>query len=118
MDTNEQMKSIKSSMESLLELDAALAQDCINYVFTQLNPESFVGKINPMEYQLLIKRAVKGLNTVIFLKHYSRDVVSKKAFQKAAGNLLILLYTRPLNGNDREMLLAEFKSKQPNIIKN
>jgi hypothetical protein len=114
---DKQRKDIQAAMNALLEMDARLAQDSINYVFTQLNSESFIGKINDQEYALLVTRAVSGLNNIIYLKHYSRDLVSKKAFAKAAGNLMILLYTRPLNGNDRDMLIEEFKSKQPNIIK-
>ena len=110
---DEQMKAIQSAMHHLLEMDEALALDCINYVFTQLNSESFVGVINPQEYNLLVSRGGRGLMKVIYLKHYSRDVVSKSAFASAASNLMILLYTRPLNGNDRSMLIEEFKSKQP-----
>jgi len=111
-----QRQEIYSSMQKLLEMDEALALDCINYVFTQLNSESFIGKINPNEYSLLVAKSIRGLDKVIFLKHYSRDIVSKKAFQTAAGNLTIMLYTRPLNGNDREILLREFESRRPAVI--
>lgn len=113
---DEQMKAIQSAMHNLLEMDEALALDCINYVFTQLNSESFIGKINANEYKLLVSRASKGLMKVVYLKHYSRDIVSKSAFSAAASNLMLLLYTRPLDGNDREMLIEEFKSKQPQLI--
>lgn len=103
---------IRESMESLLEMDHALALDCINFVFTQLNDQSFIGKINPAEYAMLVRNANRGLSKIVYLKHYSRDLVAKTAFQSAAANLLILLYTRPLNGNDRDLLIEEFKSKQ------
>lgn len=113
---NERKKNISDSMNHLLKMDSALALDCINYVFTQLNNESYMGKINESEYVLLVKRANAGLNKIIYLKHYTRDIVAKKAFQTAASNLLIILYTRPLNGNDRMLLLEEMKSKQPITI--
>lgn len=103
---------IQASMAALLEMDSALAMDCINFVFTQLNDQSFIGKINPAEYALLVKNANRGLCKIVYLKHYSRDLVAKTAFQSAASNLLLLLYTRPLEGNDRNLLIEEFKSKQ------
>jgi len=111
-----QRKNIQAAMDSLLEMDRALALDCINYIFTQLNSESFIGKINEQEYMMLVARAMRGLNDIIFLKHYSRDIVAKRAFQKAAGNLVILLFTRPLNGNDRAMIIEEYKSRRPQNI--
>jgi len=109
-------KAIQASMQSLLEMDAALAIDCINYVFTQLNSESFVGVINQSEYNIIVRSATKGLSKIVFLKHYSRDLVAKTAFGIAARNLLILLYTRPLNGNDRDLIIKEFESKKAMVM--
>lgn len=103
---------IRATMQQLLEMDARLANDVINYVFMQLNSESYLATINQSEYAVLVKQAVKGANQIIFLKHYSRDLVSKRAFASSATNLIILLYTRTLDGRDRELTLAEINSKQ------
>lgn len=100
-------------MSHLLEMDGALANDCIRYIFTQLNSESFMGKINQFEYQSLAMSAVRGLDQIIYLKHYSRDIVAKRAFAAAARNLILLLFTRPLEGNDRDLMIKEFESRRP-----
>lgn len=111
-------KEIASSMRQILLMNPELAQECIDYILTQLNRESFLGVINPAEYAILVRNAVSGLNRIIYLKHYSRDLVSKHAFMSACVNLIVLLYTRPLDGNDRKLLIEEFRSKTPVMVTN
>lgn len=116
MQEEEAKSEIKKAMENLLNMNPAMAKDCIEYIATQLNKESLLAEINPAEYKLLVKNAIKGINKIIYYKHYSRDLIGKKAFSVAATNLIVLLYTRTLNGNDRKLLIEEFKSKQPVLI--
>jgi len=113
---NEKFEEIKQVMRTMLDIDEKTAIDCINYIFTQLNEQSFLATISLAEFNILVSSATKELMRIIFLKHYSRDLVSRKAFATATRNLILLLYTRPLLGNDREILLKEIESKKNTII--
>lgn len=117
MTSEDSKEEIKQSMQRLLDMNPELAKDCIEYITTQLNKDTLLGEINSWEYTSLVQNAVKGANKIIYFKHYSRDLVSKKAFSIATTNLIILLYTRILYGNDRRLLIEEFKSKQPIMVK-
>ncbi|MEO0132705.1 MAG: hypothetical protein ABIK73_07245 [candidate division WOR-3 bacterium] len=116
MKSEENKEEIQKAMENLLNLSPDMAKDCIEFITTQLNNASLLGNINPFEYKMLVKNAIRGVNKIIYLKHYTRDLTSKKAFSIAATNLIILLYTRIIFGSDRELLIEEFKSKQPIMV--
>ena len=62
--------------------------------------------------------AMAGLFIEIYLNHYEEgmDIIDFDPIHISAGNFLKMLYTRPLDGNDLKVLMAEIEAKKNNII--
>lgn len=99
-------------------IDSELAVDALAYIQRQLNNSSFLGYINQGQHNMLLQSSIQGLFVLVYVKHYEtdEDLVDKDPIFESCKNLLMLLFTRPLLGRDRQMALEEIKSKQANNI--
>ena len=91
-------------------IDATLAEQTINYIFMQLDNTTLRGRINVYEYAFLLKRAIVCELELLFLKNFTRDLISRQIFMRSTENLVALLFTRVLNGLDYKLLLEEIKA--------
>lgn len=113
---DEKLKKVVEELQSLAKDDKELADDCIRYIFSQLNDDTLLGSISYAEYMALARKAIFGVLQIIYLKHYSKDLVLKNAFSIACVNLIILLFSRVLEGKDRALVLAEIESRRAVLI--
>lgn len=99
--------------------DDKLAWDVINYMQTQLNPETMLGHLTYPQYTDMSLQADAGLYELIFVKHYKEDedLADKWPLYITASNTLGLLLTRPLNGRDRQLAIEKLRAQTPqNLI--
>jgi len=99
-------------------VNSELGADALAYIQRQLNNASFLGYVNKAQHNIILKSSVKGLFKLIYVKYYAvgEELVEKDPIYESCKNLLILLFSRPLEGRDRQMALEEIKAKQQNNI--
>lgn len=94
-----------------------LAEDTINYILRQMNFASLQGVIYYDDYRALVLNGAKGLFKLVYLQHYSEDIVSRDVIFASSFNLLFLLFTRVFEGKHYQYLLKELDSRRPvNIV--
>lgn len=108
---------IEAIFGRMVQLNPALADDVISYIFIQYPEGAMRGFVNEFERAELLRQSVRGLNELVYLQHFDRGLVEKRVFAKAGRVLLSLLSTRPLNGNEQSLLLAELEASRPVTIK-
>ena len=93
-----------------------LATDCINYIIRQLNEDSLKGTINFYEYQNMLEQAVDGLFLLVYIQHYSDDLVVRDTIFASTCNFLYFLFSRVYNGRDRELIIKQIESQRPIMV--
>lgn len=99
-------------------VNSPLAIDCLAYIQRQLNNSSFLGYITTGQHELLLRSSIRGLFKLVYVKHYQadEDLIDKDPIYESCKNLLILLWTRPLLGRDRQLELARLDAQRQQQI--
>lgn len=111
---NRYVSTIKNSISTPREKE--LADECINYIIRQLNEDSMRGSINFTEYQNMVLIAVGGLFSLIYIKYYDDDIVSRDAIFASSYNFLYFLFSRVFMGRDRDLIIKQIESQRPVMI--
>ncbi len=96
--------------------EALLAQRVVKYIIRQINSDSLKGVISIYDFRDVYIPAVKGLFKLIYLENYSNNLVRHDIIFHSAKNYMFLLFTRVLNGRDREILIKELEAKRPIVL--
>lgn len=110
-------KDAQNVLGNLQSLDPELATDIFSYVFLQHGNPTRTAVINEFEKAELLRQSVRGLNQLIFLKHFSRDLKTKRYVAAGGRVVLSLLITKPLRGSEKEIVLSENEASRPITIK-
>lgn len=93
-----------------------LKNDVINYVLIQFNEDSLQAVLDYRTYEVTIKNAMDGLFCIVYFTHYNEDLVLRDTVYNATFNLMMLLYSRVLNGKHYSLLMQREISRQQHII--
>lgn len=119
-EAKELARTIYASMQTVP--NEALKSEVIGYILRQLNQDTMRGYVkNTIQYKHILLNAYKGLFRLIYLYDYEADTFQKTLAERdalfySAMYLVMLLMTRPYQGNDYKLLLEEMKAKQPIML--
>lgn len=122
-ENKEAFKNFKSNIDSTTNKDNKEATDRLlteihTYIWMQLNPEARLGNLNQDQVNQALSQCNDGLFTLIYVANYTdgMDIIDKDHIFYGARNYARMLFSRVLNGADREILIADINAKQKTIV--
>lgn len=100
----------------------ALAYECLQFIFRQLNPDTFISEINEQKYRLYLESSGFSLFRMIHLKYMEEvdngkvegvDFNTRDAIFKSTFNFMDLLFNRILYGRDKKYNEEMARAKNP-----
>lgn len=110
------MKSFESTSIGKFNVNPELANEIVKYIMRQVNEFSKMAKLNREEYSIMLKQAEKGLYILCYVTYYDTNLIDKRPIFISGTNLLRLMYSRVLDGRDREVVLAEIDTRRQVIV--
>lgn len=97
-------------------IDVGLASEVSKFIYRQVNDFTETSFINEQQHAQMLHEAELGLYILIFVNYYDENIVEKKPLFISGRNSLRLMFSKPLNGKQREVVLAELASRQPVVV--
>jgi hypothetical protein len=100
----------------------ALAYECLQFIFRQLNPDTFISEINELKYRLYLESSGFSLFRMVNLKYmddenniYAEgvDFNTRSALFHSTFNFMDLLFNRILYGRDKKYNEEMARAKNP-----
>jgi hypothetical protein len=94
----------------------ALAYECLQFIFRQLNPDTFISEINDMKYRMYLEGAGLTLYKLVHLKYMGKngvDATTRTALFESTFNFMDLLFNRILYGRDKKQNVLMAQAKNP-----
>jgi len=90
-----------------------LAFDAISYIMRQLNDSSLLGNLNVVQYGQILSDAVVDFAILVYINHYEEGApaIQRDPIYTSGVNLMKLMFSRTLNGKDRELEIESIKAK-------
>lgn len=94
----------------------ALAYEGLQFIFRQLNPDTFISEINDMKYRMYLEGAGLTLYKLVHLKYMGKngvDATTRTALFESTFNFMDLLFNRILYGRDKKQNVLMAQAKNP-----
>jgi hypothetical protein len=92
----------------------ALAYECLQFIFRQLNPDTFISEFNDEQYTLYITNSADALFGVVYLKYYDAvDFQTRRALFWSTFNFMDMLFNRILRGRGKRYNVDITQAKNP-----
>lgn len=105
----EEFQKITEGKEELL------VRDLTSYIRMQFNAATVKSYLNEQQYAEVVTRAIDGLQTLLYLKHYPKEMelAMRDTLFASASNFIYLISNRILYGRDTENGIRELAARQP-----
>lgn len=96
----------------IYKIDESLAREVSQFIYRQVNDYTKTSVINDQQHAQMLHEAEMGLYTLIFVNYYDENIIEKKPLFISGRNSLRLMFSKPLRGNERAVVMADIASKQ------
>lgn len=104
-------RTLRASIPDDDDESEGLKTDVVKYIIQMFNPESLEGAINYDHFCSALDKAMFGLVSIVYIKHYTKNLEKRDSVFDASLVLISFMLTRLYQGLHYKKILEEIRAK-------